>query len=138
MNRNNVSAESTIDEPTESFLEKIKKSKKKIIIGGAFVGAIAIGGIIIFKNRDAMKIFSFEETANSVTPLDAIQLTRATPETNMPRGSLNCAPFVVQGHPRNLPERYHASQDQITLAESLGIKLESNQTFVRTYQKCAS
>lgn len=130
MNRNNVSVESTIAKPNERFLEKVKKYKKEIIIGSTVVGAVV--GAIIFKNRSESKAM------DPVAPTDSNQRLQITSKSNMPRGPLDCDPFVVRSHIRNLPERCHASQKQIELAKSLGINLELNQTIVRPYLKCAS
>lgn len=137
MNQDNVSAESTIDESKESFVKKIKKSKTKIIIGGTIAGAVAVGGAIILKDRNIISTFSVEEIVESVVPIEAIHPMPEVPKAKVSRNSLICDPFTVRSHIRNLAEGRHASQEQMKLAQSLGIKLEPNQTFVRSYLKCA-
>lgn len=138
MNQNDVSAENTTDEPKDKFLENIKKSKKKIMIGGIFISGVAICGMIIYKKYNSINVFTDGKVMKNIMSVGASQSLQTTSEPTIIGEGVTNKTISVKGHKRKLPEGYHASPKKIEFADSHGIMLEPNQTYIDPYQKGVS
>ncbi len=108
----------------------LKKHKKELIIGGVMVvgTAAAVITYVVLRKKvstaeivDAIDTFSTE----SIKPVTDTLIERTGSILPTPRCS----------HLRKLHEGWHASMEQLKLAESLGITIPNGHTLVRGFTK---
>ena len=135
-------------EKRESVKKWSRNNRKQIIVAGVAMTAIA-GVLIGLKRRNIMqeirnsavacdlKLRSDEIVAGTVLNVDyeigkdaSINIISKPDNRTISRN-----PFEVTGHVRNLPAGWHPSQEKIDFAQTQGIDLLENQTFVNTYTK---
>ena len=135
-------------EKRESVKKWSRNHRKQIIVAGVAMTAIA-GVLIGLKRRNIMqeirnsavacdlKLRSDEIVAGTVLNVDyeigkdaSINIISKPDNRTISRN-----PFEVTGHVRNLTAGWHPSQEKIDFAQTQGIDLLENQTFVNTYTK---
>lgn len=142
-----------MEDQKKGFLTWVKAHKKELEIAGISITALIVI-VICIKDRDSIEAFwksqssrigtsptevpilsqiTIEKIApSSVTVTDVINTTEI-PVVNATGTSQN--PFRVSDHIRNLHEGWRISSKKITEAETIGIILQSGQTYVDAYMK---
>ena len=116
--------------------EKLKKHKKKIIVGASLVGAATVGIILLAKNKKVnINADDIEKTIKSIS--EEVKETQdnkvSMTDILLPKNN----EIKVQGHKRKLPKGWIASEVAKELARHNNIQLEENETYVRNYKKIA-
>ena len=109
--------------------EKLKKHKKKIIVGASLVGAVTVGIILLARNKKVnINTEDIEKTIKSISEdvKDVKVLQKAVQKE-----------VEVNGHIRKLPNGWSASEVAKELARHNNIQLSENETYVRNYKKIA-
>lgn len=119
-----------------------RNRKKVFAVGGVVI--LTGAGVLLFVERKDIARFLMrhlgkkgiriaQQTASISEPVAEAVISEAPQKATM---VLNGGqPFAVEAHTRNLPTGWKASAEQRELAESLGIRLDENQTFVKNYFK---
>ena len=116
--------------------EKLKKNKKKIIVGASLVGAVTIGIILIARNKKVtINTDDIEKTIKNIS--EEVKKTQdnkvSMTDILLPKNN----EIKVQGHKRKLPKGWIASEVAKELARHNNIQLADNETYVRNYKKIA-
>lgn len=115
----------------KSFKEKVKKHKKKILVGIGLASLVAVTYRSI-KYKEEIKEFvtNIRKTDNlSVTTVQVNQVSKSIENISTEDNIVN-----VRGHVRDLPTNHNASEQQRKLAQK-NIYLGANQSFVREHEK---
>ena len=116
--------------------EKLKKHKKKIIVGASLVGAVTVGIILIARNKKVnINTDDIEKTIKSIS--EEVKETQdnkvSMTDILLPKNN----EIKVQGHKRKLPKGWIASESAKEFASHNNIQLAENETYVRNYKKIA-
>ena len=109
--------------------EKLKKHKKKIVVGASLVGVATVGIILLAKNKKVnINTDDIEKTINNISEdvKEVKKLQKAVQKE-----------VEVQGHIRKLPKNQKASDVAKELARLNNKQLAENETYVRNYKKIA-
>ena len=130
-------------EEKKVFTEFVKEHKKAIVIGAVTVFTVVVG-LVIFKNRMAIKAaLSTFNTKVAVTkslkiPMDVLPVSPEVVEACTAEVLPSCRTINVREHLRNLPGGWNASQSKVNLAAQYGVTLGEHQTLVNSYTKVAA
>ena len=123
------------------------RNKKKVYIGaaifaGAVVVGVGVGAVVKYCGVPKVPVDRLVCNTRHSVPTDNIESISSYQDISsvvqkMRKPMNGGDPFPVSGGIRNLPEGWHASDEQIDLAQKLGIYLEEGQTYVRDYVKNA-
>lgn len=116
----------------KSFKEKVKKHKKKILVGIGLASLAAVtSGSIKYKEEIKEFVTNIRKTDNlSVTTVQINQVSKSIENISTEDNIVN-----VRGHVRDLPTNHNASEQQRKLAQKNNIYLGANQTFVKEHEK---
>lgn len=116
----------------KSFKEKVKKNKKKILVGIGLASLFAMTyGSIKYKEEVKEFVTNIRKKDKlSVATFHKNQVSKGS-ESNYTENNI----VTVRGHIRDLPMNYTASDQQRKLARENNVDLGANQTFVRKYEK---
>lgn len=117
----------------KSFKEKVKKHKKKILVGIGLASLAAVtSGSIKYKEEIKEFVTNIRKTDNlSVTTVQINQVSKSIENISTEENIVN-----VRGHVRDLPTNHNASEQQRKkLAQKNNIYLGANQTFVKEREK---
>lgn len=116
----------------KSFKEKVKKHKKKILVGIGLASLAAVtSGSIKYKEEIKEFVTNIRKTDNlSVTTVQINQVSKNIENISTEDNIVN-----VRGHVRDLPTNHNASEQQRKLAQKNNIYLGPNQTFVKEHEK---
>ena len=118
--------------------EKLKKHKRKIIIGASLVGASLVGIILIAKNKKVN--INTEDIKNTITNISEdvkeVKKTQDNKDVKVLQKAVQ-KEVEVNGHKRKLPKGWIASEVAKELARHNNIQLDENETYVRNYKKIA-
>lgn len=116
----------------KSFKEKVKKHKKKILVGIGLASLAAVtSGSIKYKEEIKEFMTNIRKTDNlSVTTVQINQVSKSIENISTEDNIVN-----VRGHVRDLPTNHNASEQQRKLAQKNNIYLGANQTFVKEHEK---
>ncbi len=109
----------------------LKKHKKELIIGGAVL--VGTAGAVITYLLLRKKVVSTAEIVDAIDTFSTESIKPVTDNLIECPGSILPAPRC--SHLRKLHEGWHASMEQLKLAESLGVKVPNGCTFVRESPK---
>lgn len=130
-----------MEKKKKSFKEWCKEHKKGLIVAGSIAGVTVIGiaSYYLFGGK------SFDlSSVNKTLPLDVKDIKGVESVKTIPANATDCMlnpikdvvtriPHDVSGHPRNLPEGFHASLSKLQEAKEAGIHLLDGQTYVNPY-----
>ena len=109
--------------------EKLKKHKKKIIVGASLVGVATVGIILLAKNKKVnINTDEIEKTITNISEdnKDVKVLQKAVQKE-----------VEVNGHIRKLHKGWSASESAKEFARHNNIQLAEYETYVRNYKKIA-
>ena len=102
--------------------EKLKKHKKKIIVGAAATLSISIAAYVLLKNNKA-----------SISNVPLLKNNEINGISDIKDTVVN--EIKVNGHKRKLPNNWKASESAKEFARHNNIQLAENETYVRNYKK---
>lgn len=116
----------------KSFKEKVKKHKKKILVGIGLASLAAVtSGSIKYKEEIKEFVTNIRKTDNlSVTTVQINQVSKSIENISTEDNIVN-----VRGHVRDLPTNHNASEQQRKLAQKNNIYSGANQTFEKEHEK---
>ena len=119
--------------------EKLKKHKKKIIVGASLVGAATVGIILIAKNKKVnINTENIEKTIKNIS--EDVKEVKKTQDNKVSMTDILLPKnneIKVQGHKRKLHKGWSASESAKEFARHNNIQLAENETYVRNYKKIA-
>lgn len=125
----------------KSFKEWCKEHKTGLIVASSVVVATGIGIASYCLLGDKAVGLS---SGNKSLPLKGISIKGVESINAIPANASDCVsnpikevvtriPHDVSGHPRNLPDGWHASINKLEEAKAAGIQLLDGQTYVKPY-----
>ena len=119
--------------------EKLKKNKKKIIVGASLVGAVTVGIILLAKNKKVN--INTEDIKKTITNIsEDVKEVKKTQDNKVSMTDILLPKnneIKVQGHKRKLPKGWSASESAKEFARLDNMPLAENETYVRNYKKIA-
>ncbi len=141
-----------MEEERKTFVQRVKKHKKGIIVAGIGIALTATAIIVAHKYRkeigaaiELLKGGAAEGTKavpsiasapvelmapTNIIPFEpkAVEMAEETAKV------IHRAPHDVVLHPRNLPAGQNPSAEKLAMAAEIGLDLEPGQTFVKAYR----